>query len=167
MVHTRQQLEAAVAALEGDALIQEWIDAPEYTVDVFADLDRRPITCVPRERVQVVAGESVVSRTVRDEALSAATLQLVASIGLIGHVTVQVFRTPDRIAFIEINPRYGGAANLSFAAGAPTPEMAIRLARGERLEPRLGQYEAGLVMLRHADDRFARDVDLRFGEARP
>ena len=167
VVHTQQQLEAAVAALDGDAIVQEWIDAPEYTVDVFADLDGRPITCVPRERVEVVAGESVVSRTVRDPELSDATLRLVGSIGLIGHVTVQAFRTPDRIAFIEINPRYGGAANLSFAAGAPTPELAIRLARGERLGPRLGQYEAGLVMLRHADDRFARDVDLRFGEARP
>ena len=86
--------------------------------------------------------------------------RLCTAIGLVGHLTVQAFRTPTGVAFIEINPRYGGAANLGFEAGAPTPEYAIRAARGERLEPRLGMYEVGLMMFRHAADLFVRDVDL-------
>jgi carbamoyl-phosphate synthase large subunit len=80
-------------------------------------------------------------------------------------VTIQAFRSADRIAFIEINPRYGGAANLGFAAGARTPEYAIRLSRGERLKPQLGEYEIGLVMLRAGEDRFVHEGDLRFDEA--
>jgi len=103
-----------------------------------------------------VNGESVVSRTVRDEDLADVAIRACRALRLIGHLTVQAFRTGDRIVLIEVNPRYGGAANLGFAAGAPTPEYAIRLSRGESLEPRLGQYEAGLVMLRFADDRFER-----------
>ena len=82
---------------------------------------------------------------------------------LVGHLTVQAFRTSDTISFIEINPRYGGAANLGIAAGAPTPEYAIRAARGERLEPTLGDYEVGLVMLRYSDDLFVRERDLLGG----
>jgi carbamoyl-phosphate synthase large subunit len=156
VVTTREELIAAVTGLGEDAVIQELVEAPEFTIDVFVDLGGRAISCVPRERILVVAGESVVSRTVKDPALVEATLRLVGSIGLVGHLTVQAFRTVDRIAFIEINPRYGGAANLGFAAGAPTPEFAIRLARGERLDPRLDAYEAGLVMLRHSEDRFVR-----------
>ena len=150
----------AVAALGDEAVIQAFVDAPEFTIDVFIDLDGVPISCVPRERVAVVAGESIIGRTVRDLELADATLQLCGSIGLVGHLTVQAFRTPESIAFIEINPRFGGAANLGFEAGAPTPEYAIRAARGERLESRLGDYEAGLVMFRHSADLFVRDVDL-------
>jgi carbamoyl-phosphate synthase large subunit len=160
VVHTTAELGEARAAIEAvgdEPLVQEFIDAPEYTVDVFVDPAGRPISCVPRERVVVVAGESVVSRTVRDPELVAGTLRLCAQIGLTGHLTVQAFRTPGRIAFLEVNPRYGGAANLGFAAGAPTPEYAIRSARGDRLEPRLDEYEVGLVMLRYAEDRFVRD----------
>jgi carbamoyl-phosphate synthase large subunit len=154
------------AALDGlsagghEALVQAFVDAPEFTVDVFLDFEGRAISCVPRERIAVVAGESVIGRTVRDPDLSAASLHLCAAIGLVGHLTVQAFRTVAGVEFIEINPRYGGAANLGFEAGAPTPEYAIRAARGERLEPRLDDYEVGLLMFRHAGDLFVRDADL-------
>ena len=153
-------LAAMRADLGGDAIVQELIKAPELTVDTFLDLDSRPISCVARERLVVVAGESVVTRTVADPELVDATLRLCTLLGLVGHVTVQAFRLPDRITFIEINPRYGGAATLGFEAGAPTPEFALRLARGETLEPRLGTYEVGLTMLRSSSDRFLRAGEL-------
>jgi carbamoyl-phosphate synthase large subunit len=153
----------AIADLGDEPVIQAYVDAPEYTIDVFIDLDGRPISCVPRERVAVMAGESVVGRTVRDPDLSADSVRLCSSLGLVGHLTVQAFRTADGPRFIEINPRYGGAANLGFEAGAPTPEFAVRMARGERLEPRLDAYEVGLVMLRHSDDLFVREAELLGG----
>lgn len=159
-VTTHSDLGAALSTLGQDAIIQEFVEAPEFTVDVFLDLDRRPISCVPRERIAIVAGESVVARTVRDPALAAATLHLCTVIGLVGHVTVQAFRTPDRVLFIEVNPRYGGAANLGFKAGARTPEYAVRLARGEHLASRLDDYEVGLIMLRYSADRFIRERDV-------
>lgn len=155
----------AIAAIGSDPVIQAFVDAPEFTVDAFIDFDGVPISCIPRERIAVVGGESWVGRTVRDQDLVAAALRLCATIGLVGHLTVQAFRTPDSIRFIEINPRYGGGADLGFEAGAPTPEFAIRAARGERLQPRLDEYEAGLVMFRHTDDLFVRDVDLLGPEA--
>ena len=167
------ELDAAIAAIDGEAgdadgpgdvVIQAFVDAPEYTLDVFIDFDGRPISCVPRERVAVLAGESIVGRTVRDPVLTAATLRLCAALGLVGHLTVQAFRTPEAVAFIEINPRYGGAANLGFAAGAPTPEFAMRAARGERLEARLDDYEVGLMLFRHTADLFVRETDLVHGE---
>jgi carbamoyl-phosphate synthase large subunit len=159
-VSTPAELAAVLDSLGDDALIQEFVDAPEFTVDVFLDLDGRPISCVPRQRIAILAGESIVSRTVRDPDLTDATLRLCAAIGLVGHVTAQAFRTPERVEFIEINPRYGGAANLGFEAGARTPDFALRLARGERPEPQLDAYEVGLTMLRYPVDMFLRDPDL-------
>jgi carbamoyl-phosphate synthase large subunit len=162
---TTAELSAGLAQAGPDALVQELLVAPEYTIDLFLDLESRPVSCVPRERMVVVGGESVVSRTVHDPDLVSASIALATSIGLVGHVTVQAFRSPDRIAFIEINPRFGGAANLGFAAGARTPEYAIRLSRGEEVKPLLGSYEVGLVMLRAGEDRFVHEGDLRFEEA--
>jgi carbamoyl-phosphate synthase large subunit len=147
-------LRALVSGREQAYLVQELIEAPEYTIDVFIDLAGTPISCVPRERVRVIDGESVVSRTIRDPGLCEATLRLCSAIGLIGHLTVQAFRSPERIAFIEVNPRYGGAANLGFRAGAFTPAFAVALARGEAVAPQLEAYVPDLVMLRHSDDIF-------------
>jgi carbamoyl-phosphate synthase large subunit len=157
VVRTPEELAAATSAIRaagGEPVAQELVDGSEHTVDVFLDLAGQPISCVPRERVQVVNGESVVSRTVRDDALARAAIRVCQALGLVGHITVQAFRTSDRIVLIEVNPRFGGAANLGFAAGAPTPEFAIRMARGEFLGPQLDRYEVGLVMLRYSDDRF-------------
>ena len=95
IVASRADLAATLAALGGDAIVQEVVEAPEYTIDLFLALDGRPISCVPRERVLVVGGKSVVSRTVRDAGLTEASLRLAGAIGLIGHVTIQAFGHPS------------------------------------------------------------------------
>jgi len=142
-------------------ILQEYVDDPEYTIDVFVDWEGRAISAVPRERVRIVAGESVVSRTVRDDELAAAAVNLVLGLGLRGPATVQAFRAPGRICFIEVNPRFGGAAALSFAAGCPSPEWLVRLARGETVEPRVGQHAVGLWMFRHSADLFLNATEVR------
>lgn len=153
LVHGRDQLREALASLDGQAIVQEAIEAPEYTIDVFADLGGRVISVVPRQRVLVVAGESWIGRTVRDPVLRDAAAAVTEALGLVGHVTVQAFRRDDEVLLIEVNPRYGGGAALGFAAGAPTPEFAVRLARGERLGSLVG-YDDDLAMLRFTDDVF-------------
>jgi carbamoyl-phosphate synthase large subunit len=158
-VTSRAELDAAVERTP-DALVQEVIDAPEYTIDLFADFDGRLISIVPRERVRIVAGESYVSRTARIPALIDAAARLAAALGLVGHNTVQCFFDGTSPTFIEVNPRYGGAAQLGFAAGACTPRFLVRLAAGKRVEPRVGEFEDGLVMLRFTDDVFLREAAL-------
>jgi carbamoyl-phosphate synthase large subunit len=137
-----------------DAIVQHVVTAPEFTLDVCADFDGRVLTCVPRERLRVVAGESYVSRTLREPALLELGERLTRTLGLIGHVTIQCFWTGTEAFLIEVNPRFGGAANLGFEAGARTPELLLRSLRGERLSPSVGEFRDGLVMLRHTDDLF-------------
>jgi carbamoyl-phosphate synthase large subunit len=142
-------------------ILQEFVDDPEFTIDVFIDWDGRLISAVPRERVRVVGGESVVGRTVCDDELADAAGRLALALGLRAHVTVQAFRGPERIRFIEVNPRFGGGAGLGFAAGCPTPEWLVRLVRGENVESKIGRYEAGLWMFRHTTDLFRRTEEVK------
>jgi carbamoyl-phosphate synthase large subunit len=142
-------------------ILQEFVDAPEYTIDVFVDWEGRLISSVPRERVRVVDGESVVGRTVRDDELAESAGRLALALGLRAHVTVQAFRGPGPIRFIEVNPRFGGGAALGFAAGCPTPEWLLRLASGEIVAAQPGRYEEGLWMFRHTADQFLRSAEVK------
>ncbi|MDE5593655.1 MAG: haloacid dehalogenase, partial [Clostridiales bacterium] len=64
--------------------------------------------------------------------------------------TVQCFLTDDnKVKYIEINPRFGGGAPMSIAAGADSCENLYRLLRGEKLDYN-EDYEDGAVYSRVA-----------------
>jgi carbamoyl-phosphate synthase large subunit len=161
-VHTPFELEVAISRVD-EAVIQELVEAPEYTIDVFADLTGQLISVVPRQRIQVVAGESYVSRTEHRADLRDLAQALATALPLVGHVTVQCFVTERGPLLIEVNPRFGGGAALGWAAGAPTPRYLVQAARGEPLTPHLDEFTEGLVMLRHTDDLFLYPAQLLGG----
>jgi carbamoyl-phosphate synthase large subunit len=137
-----------------DAVVQAYVEAPEFTVDLFADLSGRVLSAVPRERVVVFGGESFVSRVVKGPEIAEASKRLAQALGLVGHNTIQCFFDGDQVLFIEVNPRYGGAAHLSFAAGAPSPRWLVRLVQGKPVEVAHADLREGLVMLRYTEDMY-------------
>lgn len=137
-----------------DHVFARVIEAPEFTVDVFLRRDGVAVSAVPRERVVVINGESQETRTVEDQELVDQSAALCESIGLIGPGTVQAFRTEEGLRFIEVNPRFGGASALSFRAGADGPRWLLDEIRGQTLNPKLGDYQRGLTMLRYGADIF-------------
>lgn len=145
-----------------DLLVQDLETAPEYTVDVLLDLKGRPLQAVTRRRLVVRDGEAVKSRVEDLPDLAGEALRLCAGLGLVGHNVVQAFYSPDvGSRFIEVNPRFGGASNLSIRAGLASPERILQMVAGEgeaAAAPRAISY--GLTMLRYAEDRFVTDADL-------
>ncbi len=143
-----------------DAIIQEYVQAPEYTIDLFADFSGRVISVVPRERIYVVSGESFISKTSKNPLLIEESIRIANGLRLVGHNTIQCFLDNGNVKFIEINPRFGGAANLGFAAGAMTPLFLIKLLKGEALRPRIGDFKDNYVMMRYTEDLFFPANDL-------
>lgn len=142
-------------AVDPDLLVQEFEAASEWSVDVLMDLNGRPVQAVTRRRLAIRAGESFKSETHDEPVLADASLRLCAALGLIGHNVVQAFFDggDDKPRFIEINPRYGGASNLSIQAGLASPDRILGMVAGEDeqvLRPRPIRH--GLVMLRYARD---------------
>ena len=150
------------AALSGDLLVQALETDPEYTVDVLMDLAGRPLQAVVRRRLAVRDGEAVKSRIEDVPALSDQALGLCAALKLVGHNVVQAFYSPERgVRFIEVNPRFGGASNLSIRAGLASPERLLQMAGGEAdaaAAPR--PIAIGLTMLRYAEDRLVTEAEL-------
>ena len=66
-----------------------------------------------------------------------------------GPANIQCFRESDGSLLVtDVNPRFGGAFPLPHSAGSRYPELALAIAAGERPEPRLGDFRAGLYMTR-------------------
>jgi len=151
--NSKEELEMALKQMPA-AIVQEFIDAPEYTIDLFANFSGRVISVVPRERIHIFGGESFISRTSKNLTLIQEAIRLATKLQLIGHNTIQCFLDNDIVKFIEVNPRFGGAAHLGFAAGASTPLFLVKLLKGETLEPRIGQFKDNYFMLRYTDDLF-------------
>ena len=116
-----------------DYIVQPFIDGTEYTIDIFCDWAGKPISIVPRERMQIRAGEVLKTRIAMDEVMIAEAIQLCREFKPCGPLTVQLIR--DRLTgkdyFIEINPRFGGGAPLSMKAGARSAESILKMLCGE------------------------------------
>jgi carbamoyl-phosphate synthase large subunit len=162
-VETASELDNLLLRLK-DPIIQEYIEAPEYTVDLFADFSGLVLSVVPRERLSVFGGESFIGRTCKNWDIIQEAIQLAQALGLVGHNTIQCFWHEGRVKFIEVNPRYGGGAHLGFAAGAFTPRMLVRLILGKEVKPCIGEFEDRYYMLRYTEDLFLREQELKQSE---
>lgn len=110
-------------------IVQEYVSPRiELTVDAYVSLrDGQVKSCVPRIRLDTAGGEATRTVTVRDEAAIALSHQAIALAGLSGPVTLQFLKgsNNDKLAFMEINPRFGGGVIASIAAGADSPRMLL------------------------------------------
>ena len=152
-INNRKELDFFIDYVE-NPVVQEYAEGQEFTLDILADLEGRVINVVPRERIEIRAGEVNKGKTVKEKKLIEYGRIIVEKLGGIGPITVQCFKKGDEIKFIEINPRFGGGYPLSFTAGVNYPELLIRMILGEKVAPRLGEFEENLIMLRWEDAVF-------------
>ena len=134
---------------EPDLVFTECIDAPEFSVDAYADRPGHLVHAIARSRDLVRHGLVVrskvapLSRQVRDY-----VERVCAGIELDGFFNIQYFDTANRgPLFFDLNPRLGGGMALSFAAGLDASEY-LR-ARIEHRAPATARKEiVGLQLLR-------------------
>jgi carbamoyl-phosphate synthase large subunit len=133
-------------------LVQEFIDWKEYTIDYLSDFKGKYINCIPRERINVVNGESCVSQIYDNKKIKDLCKILGNKLKLIGHNTLQCFCNGNDIKFIEINPRFGGACNLGINAGLESPKILIDLLYNNKFN--IIEPQNNLLILRYSSDIF-------------
>jgi len=158
-IENPQQLRAHVAAFGLDLLVQDYVPGQEYTLDVYRTREGQVLCVVPRQRLAVRSGEVEKGITVRDEVLIQAGVKLAGAVGdLWGVFCCQCRRSdpsgPPR--FFEINPRFGGGAPLSIAAGADLPLYLLQELLGLPITARLGEFTDRLLMLRYDESVFVK-----------
>jgi carbamoyl-phosphate synthase large subunit len=132
-----------------ESCVQQFCLGEEFSIDVFCDWDGRCLNAVPRTMIESKGGESIKGATLKDWPLIEFGRRVAETLGLVGPANVQCFRESDGMHYVtDINPRFGGGFPLPTAAGSRYPELTLALARGERPEPRLGEFREGVVMTR-------------------
>ena len=132
-----------------DSMVQALCLGEEFSIDVFCDLGGRCLAAVPRTMIESKGGESIKGMSIKDADLIDFGVRVSEALRIIGPANVQCFREPDgELQVTDVNPRFGGGFPLPTAAGSRYPELALALAAGEQLEPRLGDFRAGVVMTR-------------------
>ena len=112
-------------------MFMEYIDKKvykEYTVDMYYGKDNKVKCIVPRERIEIRAGEINKGRTAKNEILTFLKEKLGYIKGCVGCICIQLFFHPETkdMVGIEINPRFGGGYPLTYKCGGNFPELLIR-----------------------------------------
>jgi len=160
VLHSEDDLVTHVMAFGEELMLQEYVAGSEYTLDVYRRRDGVVCAVVPRQRLEVRSGEVAKGVTVKDPQLIDAALTLIDRLdGLWGVFNLQCRRPPGgEPHFFELNPRFGGGAPLTVAAGVDLPKMLIAELTGHTVEPRVGEFTDRLLMTRY-DEAFYTQVD--------
>jgi carbamoyl-phosphate synthase large subunit len=137
-----------------DAIVQEFLEGPEYTLDTFVDFSGTVISVVPRRRLWVRSGVMDKGRTERKEELLSLGARVARELACIGPVNIQVKYHQDKPYVFEVNPRFSGGISLTMHAGADFTEWVCALCAGGSIEPRIGEFTDGLVMMSYEENVF-------------
>ncbi|WP_148371284.1 ATP-grasp domain-containing protein [Bacteroides bouchesdurhonensis] len=140
-------------------IFMEYIDKDEYkefTVDMYFGKDNKVKSIVPRERIEIRAGEISKGLAIKNYLLDYLKDRMDYILGVVGCVCVQLFyrKSDNDVVAIEINPRFGGGYPLSYAAGANYPKFLIQeYLLGESIEYS-DNWKDNTLMLRYDDAVF-------------
>ncbi|MEA2189986.1 MAG: carbamoyl-phosphate synthase large subunit [Solirubrobacteraceae bacterium] len=149
----RAEMRFFIAYVKEPVMVQRLMGGPEFSVDVLCDLDGRCLNAIPRSMLESRGGESIKGQVIDDGELVDLARRVAESFGFRGPGTIQMFRDPDvGIGITDVNPRFGGAFPAPMYAALPGrtyPELIVRMARGETIEPHVGEYRSGMHFTRY------------------
>jgi carbamoyl-phosphate synthase large subunit len=134
-------------------MIQRAMDGSEFSIDCLSGLDGRCLNAIPRTMIESRGGESIKGTVIADPELIDLGRRVVDALGCRGPCTVQAFRDSEvGLGITDVNTRFGGAFPAPMYAALPGrtyPELIVRMARGERIEPHIGEFNAGVTFSRY------------------
>lgn len=158
-IHDQRELDFFLDYVD-NPIVQEFLPGKEYTLDTFCDLEGNVISVVPRERLWVRSGVMDKGRTENNQQLIDIGVRVAKDLKAAGPINIQVKFSGGKAMVFEVNPRFSGGIPLTIKSGAPFPLWLCKLLLGEKLEPRLGEFESGLVMMSYEDNVFKK-IDTR------
>jgi carbamoyl-phosphate synthase large subunit len=134
-------------------MLQRLMDGPEFSIDCLGDPDGRCLNAIPRTMVESRGGESIKGTVIDDAELIELGRRVCEALGVRGPATVQAFRDREiGLGITDVNTRFGGAFPAPLYAARPGqtyPELILRIANGETIEPHVGDFAAGRTFTRY------------------
>jgi carbamoyl-phosphate synthase large subunit len=148
----RDEMDFFVRYVKEPVMVQRFMGGPEFSIDILCDLDGRCLNAIPRTMIESRGGESIKGTVVDDRELIELGRAVGEALPVRGPCTVQAFRDPEiGLGITDVNTRFGGAFPAPMYAALPGrtyPELIVRMARGETVEPHVGEFQAGHTFTR-------------------
>jgi carbamoyl-phosphate synthase large subunit len=149
----RAEMEFFVRYVREPVMVQRLMGGPEFSIDLLCDLDGRCLNAIPRTMIESRGGESIKGTVIHDEELIELGRSVGEALGVRGPCTVQAFRDPEiGLGITDVNTRFGGAFPAPMYAARPGrtyPELIVRMAGGETIEPHVGDFAHGHTFTRY------------------
>jgi carbamoyl-phosphate synthase large subunit len=146
-------VEFMVGYVKEPTMVQWLMDGPEFSIDCLSDLEGRCLNAIPRTMIESRGGESIKGTVIADRELIDLGARVVEALGVRGPCTVQAFRDREiGLGITDVNTRFGGAFPAPMYAALPGrtyPELIVAMARGEHIEPHVGEFRAGVTFTRY------------------
>jgi carbamoyl-phosphate synthase large subunit len=148
----RDEMEFFIRYVKEPVMVQRLMGGPEFSIDLLCDMDGRCLNAIPRTMLESRGGESIKGTVIRDDELIELGRAVAEALPVRGPCTVQAFRDPDfGLGITDVNTRFGGAFPAPMYAareGRTYPELIVRMAAGERVEPHVGDFADGMTFTR-------------------
>ncbi|MDQ4041970.1 MAG: ATP-grasp domain-containing protein [Actinomycetota bacterium] len=148
-----EQVEFFCRYVDEPVMVQKLMRGPEFSIDLLCDLDGRCLNAIPRSMLESRGGESIKGTVLEDPELVDLGRRVAEALAVRGPCTVQAFRDQDiGLGITDVNTRFGGAFPAPMYAALPGrtyPELIVRMAAGEQIEPHVGEYRAGTTFTRY------------------
>jgi carbamoyl-phosphate synthase large subunit len=148
----REEKDFFVRYVDEPVMVQRLMRGPEFSIDLLCDLDGRCLNAIPRTMIESRGGESIKGTVIDDAELVELGRAVGEALPVRGPCTVQAFRDGEiGLGITDVNTRFGGAFPAPMYAARPGrtyPELIVRMALGERIEPHVGDFESGFTFTR-------------------
>jgi carbamoyl-phosphate synthase large subunit len=148
----QNEMEFFIDYVKEPVMVQRLMGGPEFSIDLLCDLDGRCLNAIPRTMIESRGGESIKGTVIHDEELIDLGRRTGEALGVRGPCTVQAFRDPEiGLGITDVNTRFGGAFPAPMYAALPGrtyPELIVKMARGEKVEPHVGEFRHGHTFTR-------------------
>jgi carbamoyl-phosphate synthase large subunit len=120
--------------LDKSIIIQEKLLGDEYGLDVFNDLNGDFLTCVPKKKLAMRAGETDSAEIIENEGLINIGKKISTLSKHIGNLDIDCFNIGKEFYILEMNCRFGGQYPFSHLAGVNFPKAILQLIQNEKVD---------------------------------
>lgn len=126
-------------------IIQEKLSGDEYGLDVFNNLKGEFLTCVPKKKLAMRAGETDSAEIIENNELHKIGRKISQLSKHIGNLDVDCFWVDNRFYILEMNCRFGGQYPFSHLAGVNFPKALLKLLSNEKIDAELLKANPGTI----------------------
>jgi len=118
-----------------DNVFCEFLPGQEYTTDVMCDMKGKPLVIIPRKRLDIDQGISVLGETEKRKDVIENIKEICGELVFRGAVNIQFkLDQKGKAKLVEINPRFSGGLPITFASGVNTVEILVDILQKNKID---------------------------------